>query len=115
MKYGDPHEQSDSDFTCEPHVLWINFLYDRFKSDRLHSLEYITLYSHLFEAACRPLKISTSWKAREARFDLVTFGLRIYKELERRKHQRTYFVLRNIFLVSLNWFAQRPMYIIHLI
>lgn len=55
-----------------------------------------------------------SWKAREARFDLAFFGLRIYKELVRRENRNSFFILRYVIEISIGWFAQTPMYANHL-
>jgi hypothetical protein len=54
--------------------------------------------------------MSISWKAREARFDLAFFGLRIFREYARREHRDSFFVLRYVLETAIGWFAQPPMY-----
>jgi hypothetical protein len=48
MTYGNPQAHVKEEQICEPHKVWIQFLHERFQSDRYKDLDYLTLYSHFF-------------------------------------------------------------------
>lgn len=54
MTYGEPERRTANNFNCDAHTIWIHFLNDRFKSDRLFDIEHVKLYGHLFEVSCQP-------------------------------------------------------------
>jgi hypothetical protein len=41
MTYGEPGKRTAQNFDADPHTMWIQFLYDRFKSDRLYDIEHV--------------------------------------------------------------------------
>ncbi|KAI8916255.1 hypothetical protein EDD86DRAFT_186242 [Gorgonomyces haynaldii] len=111
MNYGTPNQVTQESFTCEPHSIWIEFLYERFKSDKMHDIDHVYLYMHLFLIAGRDGRsISTSWAALEARFDLALFGLRICSELIVWSQTSAVFVFREVLHLAFGWFAQAPMF-----
>lgn len=52
MTYGSPPPMP-SGISCEPHSVWIKFLFDRFKYDRLQGSECLYLYSSFIRMACQ--------------------------------------------------------------
>ena len=53
MTYGSPREMPGKEWSCESHAIWINFLLERFKFDRLQGNECLYLYFSFIKSACQ--------------------------------------------------------------
>ena len=54
MTYGNPQAHVKEEEICEPHKIWIQFLHERFKSDRYKDLDCLKFYSNFFITASSP-------------------------------------------------------------
>jgi phosphatidylinositol 4-kinase len=111
MTYGAPPKMPDESFTCQPHKIWINLYVERFKFDRLLDADAIARYTNFILTACHPtFKLSTHFKAFQARLDLVSLGIRIGKELVKRNDQAAVIVWTSIFRICTDLFSNIPLY-----
>ncbi|KAJ8322856.1 Phosphatidylinositol 4-kinase stt4 [Batrachochytrium dendrobatidis] len=100
-------EADDSDV----HTIWIRFLIDRYRSDRLRGEDHIQIYVQLFQkAACVQNAIRSNWTAREARFDLASLGIKIALDLEAQTDKKTLYIWTLVFNITLGWFERPPMF-----
>jgi hypothetical protein len=44
MTYGEPEKRTTTAFSADSHTIWLQFLYDRFKSDRLYDIEHVKVF-----------------------------------------------------------------------
>ncbi|KAL2917897.1 Phosphatidylinositol 4-kinase stt4 [Polyrhizophydium stewartii] len=111
MTYGPPQSQTDeADLSCV-HMMWVRFLIERFRTDRLRGTDHVRLYAQLFEIAARSKDaLRVKWAAREARFDLASLGIRIALELDAGNHKEAVFIWTMVFDITLGWFEQPPMF-----
>ncbi|KAH6563604.1 hypothetical protein BASA62_008439 [Batrachochytrium salamandrivorans] len=111
LTYGAPVPSDTVADDSDVHTIWIRFLIDRFRSDRLRGDDYIQIYSQFFEIAARSQHtLSSNWTAREARFALASLGIRVALDLEAASDRGAPYIWTLVFNITLSWFERPPMF-----
>ena len=111
MKYGIPKPRESHDESSEGHLIWINFLLERFDYDRLQSLDYLQRYCDFcFAAFSKKYKFSSGESSFRARFGVAELGLKVAQELSRRREPAAVFLWNIVLEAIIDIFSSAPVF-----
>ena len=111
MSYGAPKPKIPHDDSTDGHLIWVNFLLERFDYERLQSLDYLQRYCDFcLSAFSKKYNFASGESSFRARFALAELCLKVAQELSRRKEPAAVFLWSTGLEAIIEIFASPPIF-----